>query len=216
MVLTVSNKNTFGYKLFDCTEPTTKVNQFISLLKEPDIQSFLKEFIDAAIATSELNILKRITTIEEKLGIIESEALTIPQKLEEIESKVNTLTHDKKLNLEDIIQPDSIPQNVTDIRADFLIRHLQENEETPKLQSPFVNMKLPFCNSKEFRFFVNNVLPEQYKPKSLKNIRKLKKDIFENAVQRYKDLVSIDKSFHGNKELRLVMPKQIPLPCVTG
>jgi hypothetical protein len=98
---------------------------------------------------------------------------------------------------------------VTDIRTDFLIKHLETNEETPKLSSPFVNMELPFCNSKEFRYFVDNVLPETYRPKSLKNIRKLKKDLFENAVSRYGDLVQINKSFHGNKELRLVLEKQI-------
>jgi len=41
------------------------VKQLIELLKNPEVQSFLKFFIDSSIATSELQILQRLTTLED-------------------------------------------------------------------------------------------------------------------------------------------------------
>jgi hypothetical protein len=199
-------KDTFGYKFCDCTEKQTKINNLISLLKDPEVQSFLKTFIDSAIAQSELNILKRLAVVEQVLGIEDygdAEALTIPQKLTEIEHTVIALTKEQKPNLE---LPKSLPTTVTDIRTDFLIKHLQESEEIPKVPG----IELPFINSREFKTFISNILPEQLRPKSYKNLRKIKKDIFENAAERYGNMVMIDKSKHGNKELRLVA-----LPSVT-
>jgi hypothetical protein len=228
-----------GSSAFVQTE-NQKIEWFTALLKEPSIQAilrsaveaaakdllaklelqflkgettkvFLKYFIDETIATSELHILKRLTAVESMLGLsdLENECPTLPERVERIEKEAEKKTFD-------ITGLPEMPSTVTDIRTDFLIQHLKTNEDTPKMSSPFADMELPFCNSKEFRFFVNDVLPDKYKPRSLKNIRKLKKDIFENAVRRYKDLVSINKSFHGNKELLLVMPRQLPSPSVTG
>lgn len=186
-----------------------KVKQLIELLNCEEVQSFLKGFVDTAIATSELRILKRLATVEQVLGIDDygySEAPTIPQKLTEIENKVIALTEERKPNLE---LPATSSVTVTDIRADFLVKHLQESEDIPKV--PSRGIELPFINSREFKTFISNILPEQLRPKSYKNLRKIKKDIFENAAERYGNMVMIDKSKHGNKELRLVA-----LPSVTG
>jgi len=200
------NNGIFDFKVFP-----DKVKQLLELLENEEVQSFLKIFIDGAIATSELQILKRLSAVESMIGFseLENDSPTLPERIEKLEKETETKTFD-------VTGLPEMPETITDIRTDFLIKHLETNEETPKMNSPFVNIKFSFVNSKEFRFFVDNILPDKYKPKSLKNIRKLKKDIFENAVSRYKDLVSIDKSFHGNKELRLVMSKQLPSQSVTG
>jgi hypothetical protein len=92
--MTICNNTSFGYKLFDCTEQNSKVSQFITLLKDPEIQSFLKVFVDNAIATSELRILKRLAAVEQVLGLDdygleETEVPTLPQRIERIEEKVN-------------------------------------------------------------------------------------------------------------------------------
>ena len=50
------------FKPFDCQE---KVKEFLALLKHPQVQSFLKLFIDSSIATSELEILQRLTALED-------------------------------------------------------------------------------------------------------------------------------------------------------
>ena len=82
-------KDTFGLKLFDCTEHSSKVSQLITLLKDSEVRSFLKTFIDCAIAESELQILKRLAYVEAILGVSDdSEVPTVPQKLTEIEAKV--------------------------------------------------------------------------------------------------------------------------------
>jgi hypothetical protein len=219
-----SNKSTLGYKLFDCTSEQSKVhnlisdpeiknalkNVFITLLNEDkDFQESVKTFFEYSIATSELKILKRLAAVEQILGIEDygdTEAPTIPQKLTEIEDKVIALSEEQKPNLE---LPESLPTTVTDIRTDFLIKHLQESEDIPKV--PSRGIELPFINSREFKAFISNILPEQLRPKSYKNLRKIKKDIFENAVERYSSVVTLDKSKHGNKEIRL-----IALPGVTG
>jgi hypothetical protein len=184
------------------------------LLKEDkEYRAEVKTYFEECLITSELRPVQRLSTAETLLGINDFSDFeddhepTIPNRLEKLERE----TEKKVFNITDL---PAMPETITDIRTDFLIKHLETNEETPKIPSPFDNMELPFCNSKEFRYFVDNVLPGKYKPRSLKNIRKLKKDIFENAVARYKDLVSIEKSFHGNRELRLVMPKQISMSKV--
>jgi hypothetical protein len=210
--MTIScNSDNFRYKVFDCPVQNSKVSQLIALLKDPQVQSFLKVIVDNAIATSELRILKRLAAVEQILGLEdygldETRAPTLPQKLTEIENKVIALTKEQKPNLE---LPKSLPTMVTDLRTDFLIKHLQQSEDIPRVSSR--GIELPFVNSREFKAFVFNILPDQLRPKNYKNLRKIKKDIFENAVERYSDKVIIDKSQHGNKEIRL-----IALPGVTG
>lgn len=106
----------------------------------------------------------------------------------------------------------NLPTCTTDARADLLVTHLETNELVPKVNSGAVNLECRICNRKEFRYFVEHVLEPEYRPKSLKNLRKLKKDLFENAARRHPDKVCIDQAFHGNKELRLLMYKEIPIP----
>jgi len=57
-----TNYATLDFKPFDCQE---KVKEFLALLKHPEVQNFLKLFIDSSIATSELEILQRLTALED-------------------------------------------------------------------------------------------------------------------------------------------------------
>jgi len=57
-----TNYANLDFKPFDCQE---KVKEFIALLKYPEVQNFLKLFIDSSIATSELEILQRLTALED-------------------------------------------------------------------------------------------------------------------------------------------------------
>jgi hypothetical protein len=54
------------------------VSQFLELLKHPDVQTFLKTFVDCAIAQSDLQILQRLTALEDSQAA--------PQLNEQIES----------------------------------------------------------------------------------------------------------------------------------
>src|SRR5665647_3779594 len=51
-----------------CTTKEEKINQFLALIKDPDIQPVFKLIIENVLATSELKILKRLAALEQVLG----------------------------------------------------------------------------------------------------------------------------------------------------
>lgn len=179
-----SNSNSFAYNSF----AQTKVNDLISLLKDPDVQTFLKTFIDASIATSELNILKRITTIEEKLGIIESEGPTIDFRLSEIEAKVNTLP----TSLEPVVEPPIRPVTKTQKRACALVSKLRK-------------CKKRFLTSSEIVAFLKHEVSEDIKiTEDTRNPREVKKEVIEKAAELFPD-IQLSKKPHGRREVRILV-----------
>src|ERR1035437_3553410 len=46
-----------------------KINQFLTLMKDPDVQPTFRMYIENVLATSELNILKRLKVIEKMLEL---------------------------------------------------------------------------------------------------------------------------------------------------
>ena len=48
---------------------TEKINQFLMLIKDPEVQPFFRNYIENIIATSELKILKRLKAIETTLEL---------------------------------------------------------------------------------------------------------------------------------------------------
>ena len=83
-----TNCATLDFKPFDCKE---KVKEFIALLKYPEVQAVLKLFIDNALAKSELMVLKRLATLEARLGLNDmepEEELTIPAQLNLLASRM--------------------------------------------------------------------------------------------------------------------------------
>ena len=46
-----------------------KINQFLMLIKDPEVQPIFRMYIENILATSELNILKRLAAIETLLGL---------------------------------------------------------------------------------------------------------------------------------------------------
>lgn len=72
-----------------------KVSAFLGLLNDPEIQAFLKSFIDISIATSDLQILQRLSRLEDSISssqlneIAQPEQISIPTtKTEQRASKV--------------------------------------------------------------------------------------------------------------------------------
>ena len=66
------------FKPFDCQE---KVKEFLTLLKHPEVQNFLKIFIDSSIATSDLQILQRLSRLEDSQA---SQQLNEQKEIEQI------------------------------------------------------------------------------------------------------------------------------------
>jgi hypothetical protein len=60
-----TNYDTISFKPFDCQE---KVKEFLTLLNHPEVQAFLKLFMENSIITSDLQILQRLTTLEDSIS----------------------------------------------------------------------------------------------------------------------------------------------------
>ena len=176
----------------------------ITWSQEPEVQTFLALNFDINCATSELEILRRHTMSEDNIETLQAENAALKERVAALES----ITRPARTRLPtDFI--DDVPSTVTDIRADHLMRYMETNPNVPEVDGG--NVKFKYLNTKAFKEFVATILPEKLRPLSYKNIRKLKKDVFENAAARYVNRATIDKSKHGNKETRLVFIKDIPL-----
>jgi hypothetical protein len=210
--------DTDRYKLFDRTEQNDKITQLLTLLKDPVIQTFLKTFVEATIATSDLKILQRLSKVEAMLGLLDEELLeddeeqepSIPTQIAELSDRVQKIDTTLKPELLDrsLVLPS---KNITEIRADFLIDYMKKSTDLPKAASPFANIDTRVLDSRDFKKFVENYLPEEFQPESAKNLRKLKRDVFEAAEKRCStNDIFIDKADHGRNELRLIFARQIP------
>ena len=76
-----------------------RVKQLIELLKYPEVQTFLKLFIDNSIVTSDLNILKRLATIENKLGfndLLDSDESTVPEQLSILADRIAEIVNEPR------------------------------------------------------------------------------------------------------------------------
>jgi hypothetical protein len=215
-----SNNTSFAYELYDCqVSHNEKIKQLLVLLKDPEIQTFLKTFVEATIATSDLKILQRLSKVEAMLGLLDEELLeeeevkelSLPAQITELNERVEKIDVTLKPELLDrsLISPS---KNITEIRADYLIEFMKNNKDMlPKAVSPFANIDTRIMDSRDFKKFVENYLPEEYQPESMKNLRKLKRDVFEAAEKRCStNNIFIDKADHGRNELRLIFARQIP------
>jgi hypothetical protein len=187
------NNDSFRYKVFDCPVQNNKIGQLITLLKDPEVQSFLKVFVDNAIATSELQILKRLTAVEQILGLDDygtdkAETPTLPQRSDRLEEQVKNSAASFKLPIDPVIQPTT----KTEKRAVSLVDHLKETGKD-HLTSP------------EIFSFLKCKLPENCKiNENIQNIRKVKQDVLKKAAAMYPN-VFLSKKNTGHREVRLVL-----------
>jgi hypothetical protein len=181
-----------------------------------EFQEEIKTKFNAHLATSEIRPVQRLAEIETVLGIDdfsyddEDHEPPIPEQITRLNNMVSKINTTLKPELIDrsLVAPS---KNITEIRADFLIEYVKNNKELPKAVSPFANIDTRVLDSKDFKKFVENYLPEEYQPESMKNLRKLKRDVFEAAEKRCStNDIFIDKADHGRKELRLIFARQIP------
>ena len=88
---------------------TEKINQFLMLIKDPDIQPIFRMYIENILATSELKILKRLKAIETMLELndypIEDDEAesTIPKQISLLSDQIKEIT--KTNNKQSIIEP---------------------------------------------------------------------------------------------------------------
>lgn len=171
-----------------------KIKQLIDLLQDKEVQSFLKLFVDNSIVTSDLNILKRLSTIESMLGLNELEEEeddnpTLPEKISILSEKIENLSGAP------IKQPDNIPTGKTEIRACKLVERLKQARETAGNK---------FLSSNEIIGFLKHGIDEAFRVKEGQNVRQVKKEVLEKAARMFPD-VSISQKTTGRRDLRLVL-----------
>jgi hypothetical protein len=193
-----TNYATLDFKPFDCHE---KVKEFIALLKYPEVQAVLKLFIDSSIATSDLQILQRLSAVESALGLNdfseEDTQPTIPAQISMLAERVDNLSSDFK----PAVEPVEACSTYTGARAHFLIQHLEKDIAA----NDFGELEV---KSRDFRTFIEKVIPEDYRTKNTTNLRQLKKQVFDMAARLFPEKVFIHRSPGGNRETSLVFKKR--------
>jgi hypothetical protein len=185
-----------------------KINQFLMLIKDPEVQPFFRKYIENMIenvlATSDLRILKRLTAIETVLELNDypledDEAVsTIPKQISLLSDQIKEVI--KNNNKQSIMKP--IPESIhigmskTTARAILLYKDVIEVASEGKKQI--------VINSRGIKDFLKNKIKSEYRVGDVNNFRKVKKDVFSTLKKMFPDNVILDRNSHGWRDIRLV------------
>ena len=175
----------------------------IDLVKEDiDFRESLREAFDYSVATSELKILKRISTLETSLGFNDLDLddddhePTIPEQIKALSERIEQPLSRPTISIK--MDTEIIPQTVTEHRASELITHLKD-DIAPRNDEVFLT-------SREIMTYLRDGIKAEYRiKKTVKNIRQVKKDVIEKAVEMFTTSVSLSKKSNGHKEVRVVL-----------
>ncbi len=197
------NNVSLDFKVFDRPSKEEKITQFKMLMKDPEVQPFFRNYIENIIATSELNILKRLTALEKLLGTNdlldfadEDHEQTIPEQLSLLAERIDNIT--EPVASQDPIKPavNTNPKTTLEHKASALVEHLKANVKPRNGEV--------FLNSKEIINFLKCEISEQYRTVTDTNMRRVKKDVIAKAMKLFPETVFISKAKHGKKEIRVV------------
>jgi arsenate reductase-like glutaredoxin family protein len=183
---------------------TEKINQFLMLMKDPDVQPTFRMYIENVLATSELNILKRLTTIETILELNdypieddEAESTILKQiALLSNQMKEVIITNNKQSILEPIHESVHIGMSKTTARAILLFKDVIKVASEGKDQI--------VIGSREIKNYLTNHIEPEYRVGDVSNFRKVKKDVLTTLKKLLPDNVLLDKKNYGRREIRLV------------
>jgi hypothetical protein len=175
-----------------------KLKAFFRLVADPEIRPEVQEWFDGMLATSSLNLVKRVAAVETVTGLNdfsdfdeeEDHVPTIPEQIKELANRIEQpLT--KPFDSIKIELP-VIPSTTLEHKASALIEHLKEKVK-PRNDAVFMN-------SNEIINFLKRELPEDLRLKDdIRNPRQAKKDLLEKAVKLFSDSVLIIRNKSGNK-----------------
>jgi hypothetical protein len=188
----------FSQELIDMNS-NEKVKQFIELLQDHEVQAFLKLFNDNCIATSELKILKRLSTIESMLGLNDTEDLedmeekenhpSLSDRIETLEVKIDNISTSRESILEK-------PKSTLEQKACELVDYLRY--DVKERVGGF------YMTAREVIHFLKNEVTDHLRLGDVRNPRQAKKDVIEKAAKLFPQFISLDKSKHRNREVRIV------------
>jgi|SRR5271157_1832860 len=184
---------------------TEKINQFLMLIKDPEVQPFFRNYIENIIenvlATSDLCVLKRLAAVETLLGLDDFSAdgdekheLTIPEQLSLLAERIDDRTELAKR--ESIQEPVPILTTKTEIRAHLLVEHLKKDVKERSGGK--------FLSSEEIISFLRYGIDELYRVQEGQNIRQTKKEVLDKAVKLFPNNVFLNQKSHGRKNVRII------------
>jgi hypothetical protein len=184
---------------------TEKINQFLMLIKDPDVQPTFRMYIENILATSDLRILKRLAATETLLGLNdysdfenEERGLTIPEQLSLLSNQMKEVT--KTNHKQSIIAP--IPESIhmgmskTTARAILLFKEVIEVAIEGKDQI--------VIGSREIKNYLTNNIQPEYRVGDVTNFRKVKRDVLTTLKKLLPDNVLLDRKKYGRREIRLI------------
>ena len=183
---------------------TEKINQFLTLMKDPDVQPTFRMYIENVLATSELNILKRLKVIETMLElndypIDDDEAKnTIPKQISLLSNQIKEVvkTNNNQSIIEPIHESVHIGMSKTTARAILLFKDVIEVASEGKDQI--------VIGSREIKNYLTNHIQPEYRVGDVSNFRKVKRDVLTTLKKLLPDNVLLDKNKYGRREIRLV------------
>ena len=183
---------------------TEKINQFLMLMKDPDVQPTFRMYIENVLATSELNILKRLKVIETMLELNdypvdddESDS-TIPKQISLLSNQINEVikTKNKRSIMESIPKAIHIGMSKTTARAILLFKDVIEVAIEGKDKI--------VIGTRDIKNYLTNHIEPEYRVGDVSNFRKVKKDVLTKLKKLLPDNVLLDKKKYGRREIRLV------------
>jgi hypothetical protein len=194
----VSTESIFG------SSKTEKINQFLMLIKDPEVQPIFRMYIENILATSELNILKRLTNIEKILelndyptedGDAES---TIPKQISLLSNQIKEVikTNNKLSIMEPIPKAIHIGMSKTTARAILLFKDVIEVAIEGKDKI--------VIGSREIKNYLTNHIEPEYRVGNVSNFRKVKKDVLTTLKKLLPDNILLDRKKYGRREIRLI------------
>jgi hypothetical protein len=189
-----SYKDILDFKVFDCHSKEEKINQFLMLLKEPEVLSFFENYIENLLAVSELRVLKRLAALESMLGVndmdlSEEHELTIPEQLNILAARIDNTP----VVIKPAVEPENSHVTKTENRAYLLVEKLKSLRSKKHLDST------------EIIQFLKYGIEERFRAKDGQNVRQIKKEVLEKAEIIFKGEVELNKRKHGRKEVRLIL-----------
>jgi len=188
-------------KYIESTVQNTIENRIVPII-ESVVRRVLAErtpietVVETVLATSELKVLKRISTVETVLGLndfAEDEHKTILARLEAIEHR--TIAVIEKPTEEKTPEPD-IPRTTLELKAISLVERLRIK---PRSRNGEV-----FMDNSELTKFLTQELPTELRSED-SNLRRVKKRVIEKAKSLFPDSIFINKSKYGRHETRIIL-----------
>ena len=187
---------------------TDKINQLMMLIKDPEVQPFFRKYIENIIenvlATSDLKILKRLTTIETMLELndypIENDEAesTIPKQISLLSNQIKEVikTNNKQSIMEPIPKSIHIGMSKTTARAILLFKDVIKVAIEGKDQI--------VIESRDIKNYLTNHIEPEYRVGDVSNFRKVKRDVLTTLKKLLPDNVLLDRNKYGRRDIRLV------------